>query len=160
MNIIKNPENLKVIERVIVSGLIFSADGYILMGEKDPSKGGVYANATHIPGGGVEEGESKEEAFVREISEETGLDIKGLTLELVDDLGRGETEKTVNGEKVWCMMQFNIYKVQLDRKADDIVLHPTDDLPVLKWVDPKDLKTINLTQPSVELFKRIGMIEP
>lgn len=52
MNSEPNPENLREITREIVSGLIFSADGKLLMGKKDPTKGGVYSDCWHIPGGG------------------------------------------------------------------------------------------------------------
>jgi hypothetical protein len=42
---------MREIERTIVSALIFSQDGKLLMGKKDPAKGGVYPDCWHIPGG-------------------------------------------------------------------------------------------------------------
>ena len=46
---------MREIERTIVSGLVFSKDGKLLMGLKDPAKGGVYPDVWHIPGGGIDE---------------------------------------------------------------------------------------------------------
>ncbi len=161
MNAEPNPEHLREIQREIVSGLIFSKDGKLLVGKKDPNKGGVYADCWHIPGGGVDEGEDKMTTLKREIREETNLDVEGAELELVDDTGRGSTEKTLKdtGEKVWCNMNFNVYRVRLNRNASEIELNPSDDLVELKWVDISELKELKLTPPSIELFKRLGYID-
>jgi len=42
---------MRTINRDIVSAVILSKDFKILLGKKDPSKGGVYASSWHIPGG-------------------------------------------------------------------------------------------------------------
>lgn len=41
---------MREIERQIVSALIFSKDGKLFQGMKDPNKGGVYSDCWHIPG--------------------------------------------------------------------------------------------------------------
>jgi 8-oxo-dGTP pyrophosphatase MutT (NUDIX family) len=71
---------MRTIHRTIVSALIFSKDGKLLMGMKDPKNGGVYADCWHIPGGGVDEGETKEQALRREMLEEVGIDIANCTV--------------------------------------------------------------------------------
>jgi 8-oxo-dGTP pyrophosphatase MutT (NUDIX family) len=154
-----NPNNLREIEREIVSALIFSRDGKLLMGKKDPSKGGVYANAWHIPGGGSDN-DLLEEALIREVKEETGLDIQPEQIQLVDDSGRGSTEKTLKDtrERVWCNMRFNVFKVELQKESDKLMLNPTDDLVELKWLNIEEIKDYELTPPSVELFKRLGYL--
>jgi len=150
---------MKTIYRTIVSALIFSKDGKLLMGMKDPKDGGVYADCWHIPGGGVDEGETKEQALRREILEEVGVDIASCKVALVDDQGTGETEKTLKdtGEEVFCKMQFNVYRVDIDQNADKIKTELSDDLVKLAWVDLTDLNNYKLTPPSVALFKRLGM---
>lgn len=146
---------MREINREIVSALIFSSDNKLLMGKKDPNKGGVYSDCWHIPGGGVNQNEEMEDALQREVLEETGLVAE--KIKLVDNIGRGDSEKTLKdtGEKVLCHMKFNVYRVDLDQKAEDIQLVPSDDLIELKWFSESELKDIKLTPPSEELFKRI-----
>ncbi len=148
------------ITRDIVSALIFSKDGKLFQGMKDPKDGGVYADCWHIPGGGIDDGEKKIPALIREIKEETGIDISTNSIELVDDSGTGESEKILKetGERVLCTMNFNVYKVVLDQGAEDIVVSLDDDLVTYKWVDLDDLKDLKLTPPSISLFKRLGYI--
>lgn len=129
---------------------------------KDPVKGGVYADCWHIPGGGIDEGEDKLSALKREILEETGIDISLYQPELIDDQGRGQSEKTLKdtGEKVLCDMTFNVYKVIIsDKDANQIVVSLNDDLVKYTWTNPKDFGTLKLTPPSVELFRRLGYLK-
>jgi 8-oxo-dGTP pyrophosphatase MutT (NUDIX family) len=156
--LIMNVNNLREIDREIVSGLIFSKDGKLLMGKKDKNKGGVYSDCWHIPGGGIDDGEDKLVALKRELSEETGLGVESRQIELVDNAGRGASEKILKGtgEKVWCNMIFNVYKVQLDENADVILLSTSDDLVELCWFEMNELQKIKLTPPSQTLFKRLG----
>lgn len=151
---------MRTIEREIVSGLIFSKDGKLLMGMKDPEHGGVYPDCWHIPGGGVEIDETKEQALQREILEETGIDISSAKVSLADDQGSGQTEKTLKdtGEKVLCNMTFNVYRIDLDTNADQTPLNPSDDLPTLEWASLDKVSGYKLTPPSITLFKRLGFL--
>ena len=153
---------MKEIDREIVSAIIFSKDGKIFQGMKAEGRGGVYSDCWHISGGGVNEGESKESALFREIKEETGIDISSYEIELVDDKGKGESEKILKdtGEKVLCKMNFNVYKVTIeDKLAEEIKVALNDDLVKYQWVNSQNLKDLKLTPPSVELFKRLGYIK-
>lgn len=151
---------MRHIQRDIVSALIFSKDGKLLQGKKHPEKGGVYADRWHIPGGGIDEGEDKIAALIREVKEEVGLDISSAKIELLDDEGRGESEKILKdtGEKVICEMTFNVYRVDLPQNADEIPLQPIDDLETLQWFSMDELKTAEITPPSEVLFRRLGYI--
>jgi 8-oxo-dGTP pyrophosphatase MutT (NUDIX family) len=152
---------MREINREIVAALIFSKDGKLFQGMKDPNGGGVYSDCWHIPGGGVHDGESYEAALIREIREETGIDISPYKIELVDTEGAGISEKVLkdNGEKVLCRMKFNVYKVVItDKLAKNIKVSLNDDLKIYSWADIKELKTRKLTPPSEELFKRLGYI--
>jgi 8-oxo-dGTP pyrophosphatase MutT (NUDIX family) len=151
---------MRSITRNIVSALIFSKDGKLFQGMKDPKDGGVYADCWHIPGGGIDDGEEKILALIREIKEETGIDISTSSIELVDDSGRGESEKILKetGERVLCTMNFNVYKVVLDQDVGDVVVSLDDDLVTFKWVDLEELKELKLTPPSISLFKRLGYL--
>jgi len=149
---------MRKIKRDIVSALIFSKDGKLFQGMKDAGKGGVYSDCWHIPGGGVDEGESQKEALIREVKEETGIDISPYKSELIDGSGKGESPKTLKtGEQVLCEMRFYVYKVMLDDKnAGEIGVKLDDDLVNFQWTEIGNLKKIKLTPPSVDLFKRLG----
>ncbi len=152
---------MKTINREIVSALIFSKDGKLFQGTKDPNGGGVYLDCWHIPGGGVDEGETKEQALIREIKEETGIDITPYKIELVDDAGGGEHETFWRplGETVLCKMKFNVYRVEIaDKLASEIEIILNDDLATHEWVDMADLKNRKNTPPSMILFKKLGYI--
>ncbi len=99
-----NSEGLREIDRRIAALVIFSSDGKILMGKKDPQKGGVYPDAWHIPGGGMEKGEELEDTAIREGEQEVlGLKIDKDMLHRLPNIGRGATVKTLeSGERVWC----------------------------------------------------------
>jgi len=151
---------MREIERNIVSALIFAKDGKLFQGMKDSAKGGVYSDCWHIPGGGVKEGESKEAALKREIREETGIDVSGYGIVLIDGTGRGESIKTMaTGENVICKMKFFVYKVEInDRNSDEIKVSLDDDLVKYRWTDPKELSGLKLTPPSTELFEKLGYL--
>ncbi|MFA4998909.1 MAG: NUDIX hydrolase [Candidatus Paceibacterota bacterium] len=152
--------SMRKIKRDIVSALIFSKDGKLFQGMKDFKKGGVYSDCWHIPGGGIDEGENQKEALIREIKEETGIDISPCKIELIDSSGRGESQKALKtGEEVLCEMQFYVYKVVLDDKnADEIKVELNDDLVNFQWTEIDNLKKIKMTPPSVVLFKKLGYI--
>jgi 8-oxo-dGTP pyrophosphatase MutT (NUDIX family) len=154
---------MRIIERDIVSALIFSKDGKLFQGMKDSRKGGVYSNLNcwHIPGGGVEERETKEEALIREIKEELDIDISGYKINLVDDKGTGGSKKVLkNGEEVFCKMKFFVYRVDVNNKNfDEIKINLKDDVSEYRWTDLSELKELKLTPPSVELFKKLGYLK-
>ncbi len=152
---------MRTIHRDIVSALLLSKDGKLLQGRKDSSKGGVYADCWHIPGGGIDAGEEKVYALIREVREETGIDVSAYPIELVDDQGGGMGEKTLKdtGETVLCEMKFFVYRVVLgDQNAEDVGVSLNDDLVEYAWTDLAELNRLKLTPPSVELFKRLGYL--
>ena len=149
---------MQTINRTIVSAMIMSNDGKILLGKV--REGGVYPDCWHIPGGGVDDGESKEQALIREMHEEIGLDIASLPKKLVRDTDTGEADKTdkQTGETYHVVMQFNVYQINIPLPNSDIKIHLHDDLTEYRWVSIGDLPNYKHTPPSEKLFKALGYL--
>jgi 8-oxo-dGTP pyrophosphatase MutT (NUDIX family) len=149
---------MRTIQRKIVSALIFSKDGKILMGKKDPNKGGVYSDVWHIPGGGIEEGETMEQTLEREVFEEVGIDIKPYPKKSINIVGYGTAEKTLQdtGEKVMCEMEFNRFEIKIvDKNADEIKLNLEDDLTEAKWFSKEELSNVKQIPGGKEFFEKM-----
>lgn len=151
---------MQKINRTIVSAIVFSQDENILFGKKVQRNTEVYRDVWHLPGGGVEEGETKEEAMMRELQEEVGITVTKEQLQLIDDKGSGVAEKysETHQAMVNCQMQFFIYQVKLDQDAEDVVIMLSSDLGEYQWVKKEDLSLIALTPPGIELFQRLGYL--
>lgn len=146
---------MRTIHRDIVGVFIFSSDDHILLG-----KGGVYEGAWLIPGGGIEEGETKLEAIKRETLEETGIDISDFKVKLLDLELTGESEKVLrnSGEKVLVKMKFYNFTAYANRAAKDIVIVPADDMKEASWHPVKDLPNLNLSPPSKTTLHSLGYL--
>lgn len=152
---------MRTINRDIVSAVIFSRDNCVLLGMKDP-KELIYVNQWGIPGGGVESGETKEQALEREVVEETGIEIKGYPIELLDDTNSGESEKRLKdtGEVVYVKMRFYTYKVVItDKDARMIALSMNDDLIKGEWVPLHQLQSKKLNTPTQWLFRKFHFFQ-
>jgi 8-oxo-dGTP pyrophosphatase MutT (NUDIX family) len=152
---------MREINRTIVSAIILSKDRKILMGKKDPAKGGVWPNMWHIPGGGVDKGETLEQALTREVKEEVGLDISDTKITPLNHNFTGTTEKTIKdtGERVLCHMLFNHFEVQLNKNANKIELHLSDDLVESHWFTLEELPNVKQIPGSKEWFEEMGYIK-
>lgn len=151
---------MREIQRTIVSAIILSRDRKILMGRKDPTKGGVWPDAWHIPGGGVENNETLEQALAREIMEEVGLDISHYTVKHLSGNFTGLTEKTLKetGERVLCHMLFNHFEIQLKKNASEIEIQPSDDLVETHWFTLEELPNVKQIPGSEEWFEKMGYV--
>jgi 8-oxo-dGTP pyrophosphatase MutT (NUDIX family) len=152
---------MRTIQRDVVAAMIFSADGKLLMARQNSKGGGVYIDCWHIPGGGVEEGETKEEAMLREIKEELSFDVSPYDMTRIDDGGKDTAEKTIKstGERVLAEMKFSIYKIIIaDKKSDQISIALDEELGEYGWFTLEEIKTVKLTPPSIVLFKKLGYI--
>lgn len=171
-----NPENLREMERIIASAIIFSSDGKMLMGLKAPNGGGVWPDDWHIPGGGTELGETLEKAAARETREETGLDIKPeqfTPAPFFEEFSTGSTVKVVDGERRWCIMRFNRFEVHLDQSAEELEMEMTQkatnldeassqqaDLKKLCWFSPAELADVQQIPGGKDYFVAAGYIKP
>lgn len=131
------------------------------MGRKDAARGGVYPNAWHIPGGGLEEGETLEDAAIREVYEEIGLRLEKSQLSPLGPVFHGESLKTLkSGEQVNCQMEFHEFAVRLPHTASQLVnmVKPGDDLVELRCFPLTELHNVELIPGAVEFYKEVGYI--
>lgn len=148
---------MRIIKRTIVGGFIFSKDGKFLLGKN--RKGGVYEGSFVVPGGGVDDGETKEVALRREMLEETGIDIRQAIVKPLFQ-SSGEHEKTLRdtGERVFVKMDFYNYHIDLNQNADEVVLRTDDDWYQPQWFDVHALENIKLSEPTRNTLVATGIM--
>jgi len=137
----KNSHNTKIIlPETTVGGLIFNSAGEIFLMKSDKWKG-MYC----IPGGHVEAGESLKEAVIREIKEETNLEVSEVFFHSIQD----------------CIFSDNFHKkkhfvfVDFTCKAttDDVILN--DEGTEYNWINIHKIKDIPIepyTLKTLELY--------
>lgn len=148
---------MRTIRRDIVGAYIFSSDDYLLLGK---SNRGTYEGMWIIPGGGVEPEESYEQALMREVLEETGLDISKENVEKMDITLSGQSKKILkdSGEEVLGLYDFYNYTVRLKQKSKDIVVVAGDDYTEPTWHKLEDLHKLELPEPSITSLKHLGLL--
>jgi ADP-ribose pyrophosphatase YjhB (NUDIX family) len=118
---------VSAVPRVAVAAVIFDAAGRVLLVQRGRPPGeGLWT----VPGGKLEAGERLADAVVREVREETGLDVTcGALVEVVERMGDG-----------W-------HYVILDYLATVIggTLMPADDVRDARWTTPADRAALALT---------------
>lgn len=149
---------MRTIHRDIVGGFIFSKDGKLLLGKN--RKGGVYEGSFVVPGGGVDEGETKEAALHREMLEETGIDINNAAVRQLHQ-SSGEHEKTLRdtGERVYVKMDFYDYRIDLEQNADAVRLVAEDDWCEPRWFVVDELNNVNLGEPTRNTLITTGILK-
>ena len=149
---------MRTVHRDIVGGFIFSKDRRFLLGKN--REGGVYEGLFVVPGGGVNDGETKEKALQREISEETGIDINGAKIAPFYT-SSGEHEKTLRdtGENVFVKMNFYDYRIDLSQNADEVTIKTDDDWYEPRWFYTSELNDVNLSKPIRNTLIAAGIIK-
>ena len=98
-----------------------------------------------IPGGTVESGETLEQALVREMAEETGLDV--VPLQLLTVLDRIDRE----GDRV--VFHYVIVDYLCRCLSPPAMARAGSDALEVRWVGAEELEPLNLTAKSLEVVK-------
>lgn len=151
---------MRTVDREIVGGFIFSNDGHILLGKSLP--GGVYPDHFMVPGGGIEPGETKKEAVIRETFEEVGIDLKSIEsviIEQTNDVETDVTEKTLRdtGERVLMHMQFNDFRIDIPKPAREIALASGDDFRDAEWIPVANLSGLKIPESTKATLRKLGL---
>lgn len=112
--------------RIGIGVIILNPDGLILIGKRE----GSHAPYWSIPGGYLEPGETFEAAAIREVKEETGLDIVNPTV-----VGVSNNLETWKAESVHVVSVFLLAK---EFSGDLKVMEP-EKCSGWQWCDPADL---------------------
>lgn len=133
--------------RLIVSAII-EKDNKLLFGRKKENVG-PYPNTWHLLGGGVHpEKETLTKAIRREIKEEAGIEVG--TLEPVSFDEDVEPDKN-NKPTRYIFLVFKTKWVSGE-------IAPNDDIVKLEWIPKENLKKIELSRPSIKLFKKLKLL--
>jgi 8-oxo-dGTP diphosphatase len=131
--------------RTIASVLVNYDDEYLFIRQNKP--GGAYPETLHIPGGGLEPGETPLDAAIREIREEVGLDI--INIRPVDfdwDVVPYKGEDTL-------LIFLRFIAESTSRKA-----LPASDAKEVLWISRAELGQQQHNPPSVRLLKKLNLI--
>ncbi len=126
------------VPRVAVGALVVEAGKLLMICRGKAPNPGVWA----IPGGGVEIGETLQEAAEREIFEETGLRIKAgepfYAFEIIEKDEQGRVR---------------FHYVVIDLKAEVVggELCPGDDAEDVRWVSPAEMSSMDISDKTLEL---------
>lgn len=125
---------------IVSAAAIVNADGLVLV-QKRPD-GGAHAGLWEFPGGKIDSGESPEEALVRELREELGIDV-----------GIASLSPVGFGSRAWGTRHLLLLLYMCrDWRGHPEALHATE----LMWLRPKDLYALAMPPADLPL---IGILE-
>ncbi len=120
----------------------------------------MYTDAWIVPGGGIDEGETKLDALKREILEETGLIIQDSEVTPIDEVLTGQSEKTLKetNERVLVDMMFYNYTVRLTQPAAETTIVTEDDWADAEWIPVADLAKYTMSPPTRTTLQHLGYL--
>ena len=127
---------------IIGVGAVIICNGKILLERRknEPGKG-----KWSIPGGLVELGESAEETVIREVMEETGLEVEApMLIDVVHNVTMDENGK----------VEYHFVIVDYFVKLKGGVLEASSDAAELEWVQLSAVENYDLTESIREFFSR------
>lgn len=132
-------------ELKVATGVVIENDkGEVLLIQKCR---GPYIGYWVVPGGRINPGERSEDCAIREVKEETGLDI-----EIVRNLGYEEDITEVNGKLTHLILP------QFYAKFKGGKLKASDDAKDARWFRKEELKKLKLLPTMIGVYKKLGWL--
>jgi len=137
----KNEEK-KIVQKVVLGGVVVK-DGKVLILQRQKDED-IYPNMWELPSGKREESESSEAALLREVREESGLEV-----EIVAPVSTFEY-RIEKPDEIQDCTQFNFLVKPVSSK--EIVL--SDEHQAFAWVTPAELERYDLTEATKGVIKK------
>ncbi len=142
------------IKKFVAGVVLETNDGFILFGTST-----IFDGKLIIPGGGLKTGETPHEAAVRELIEETGVDIEPYTYTLIADHRTGETKKLIDGEwRVLLLRFFDFHVVLHDRVKDEVHVVAESDFKEPRWIHKHAIDRDAIAPPTIWLLEQLGYL--
>ena len=139
------------VHRTIVVPIIKDEEDRVLICRM-PADRGVFPGQWGLPGGGIEPGETMEEALRREVREELGAEVSSLMpLYFKDKLA---TKRFADGTEKDIYMIFLIFRCTISPG----VIALNDEFDACEWVDPAILPNYDLNEETRKTFGDLGLI--
>lgn len=136
-------------QRTIAVGLVWNDRRELLLGRMSPERG-VFPGQWGLPGGGVEPGESLEQALSREMREELGIEIGQIRPAFFKD---GCHDKvSADGSVSSVYMIFLIFHC----RAEETTLTLNEEWIDSRWARAADIAGMDVNAETLDTLERLG----
>lgn len=135
-------QNKKIVQKIVLGGVVLR-DGKVLILQRHKNED-VYPNMWELPSGKRELLEPSENSLIREVREETGLDVKIVTPFSVFDY---QIEKP---DEIQDSTQINFLVTPVNNAG--VVL--SDEHQVFAWIKPEELDQYGLTDATKNVIRK------
>lgn len=146
------PQGPKLLQRVIVVPIIRNSKNKVLICKKPPDRG-VFPDQWGLPGGGMEPGESLEDALRREVREELGIEIEDIRPLFFKD--GTETKSTPDGRSQKIYMIYLLFGCLA--VSENIQLN--EEFVEYAWAALSEIVNYDLNAETVKTFIEMGILD-
>lgn len=140
------PQNREAEFRVSVHAIIENNDSILLI------KDGRSEQGLEFPGGGIELGQTPQEALIREIREETGYDLDENSIDVINV----SSENYYHGkrDRYFCGISITFTAQLESEKQHELQLDSPDEIDEVKWVKTDKLLKENIAKYHQDSYQK------